>query len=159
MISSWTSYVLVMYPPPAKTHQNNQIQILYKLVKWLDYILISSHSIYKYCRATFCPFLLKIYFRTHSRKNNPTVLIRTLTWCTVNLVFSYYLTMQSKYTERQKKLITSSERHSLKSEALKWIIIGHRLAIELLTKHISKIKHLIESKESQIRWYCKRSFF
>ena len=33
------------------------------------------------------------------------------------------------YTERQKKLITSSERHSLKSKASKWIIFGHRLAI------------------------------
>ena len=41
-----------------------------------------------------------------------------------------------KYTERQKKLITSSERHTLKSKAQKFIIIGHRLAIILLTKHI-----------------------
>ena len=32
------------------------------------------------------------------------------------------------YTERQKKLITSSERHILKSKAQKLIIIGHRLA-------------------------------
>ena len=37
------------------------------------------------------------------------------------------------YTERQKKLITSSERHSLKSKALKLIIIGHILAIVVLT--------------------------
>ena len=42
----------------------------------------------------------------------------------------------SKYTERQKKLITSSERHTLKSKAQKWIIIGHRLGIILRTKHI-----------------------
>ena len=40
------------------------------------------------------------------------------------------------YTERQKKLIISSERHTLKSKALKLIIIGHRLAILLLAKHI-----------------------
>ena len=42
------------------------------------------------------------------------------------------------YTEHQKKLITYSERHTLKSKAQKWIIIGHRWAIILLTKHISK---------------------
>ena len=40
------------------------------------------------------------------------------------------------YAERQKKLITSSERHTLKSNAQKWNIIGNRLAIILLTKHI-----------------------
>ena len=32
----------------------------------------------------------------------------------------------SLYTERQKKLITSSERHSLKSKASTLIIFGHR---------------------------------
>ena len=42
------------------------------------------------------------------------------------------------YTERQKKLITSLERHLLKSKALKWIIIGHRLAIVVLTNHNCK---------------------
>ena len=62
-------------------------------------------------------------------------------------------------TERQKKLITSSERHSLKSKALKWIIIGHRLAIVLLTKHISKIKRVIESKESKIIGEIARGSF
>ena len=43
-------------------------------------------------------------------------------------------------TEHQKKLITSSERHSLIkviSKAFKCLIIGHRLAILVLTKHIS----------------------
>ena len=35
-----------------------------------------------------------------------------------------------------KRNITSSERHTLNSKALKWIIIGHRLAMILLTKHI-----------------------
>ena len=53
----------------------------------------------------------------------------------------------AKYTERQKKLITSLEQHSLKSKALKWIKIGHRLAIVLLTKHISKSKCLRVKKE------------
>ena len=43
-----------------------------------------------------------------------------------------------------KRNITSSERHSLKSKALKLIIIGDRLGIVLLTKHISKNKRLIE---------------
>ena len=55
-------------------------------------------------------------------------------------------TSHPQYAERQKKIIASSERHSLNSKALKWLIIGHRLAIVLLTKHISKNKHLLESK-------------
>ena len=42
------------------------------------------------------------------------------------------------YTERQKKLITSSECHSLKSKALTWIIFGHRLGKFILNKHIQK---------------------
>ena len=37
-------------------------------------------------------------------------------------------------------------RHSLKSKALKWIIIGHKLAIVLLTKHISKDKRLLSER-------------
>ena len=64
----------------------------------------------------------------------------------------------SMYTERQKKLITSSERHTLKSTAFKWIIIGHRLAIILLTKHIKK-NTFAWVKKNTIRWNCKRSFF
>ena len=40
------------------------------------------------------------------------------------------------YTERQKKLITSSECHSLKSKASTWIIFRHRLGIFILNKHI-----------------------
>ena len=59
------------------------------------------------------------------------------------------------YTERQKKLITSSERHTLKSKTLKLIIIRHKLAI----KHISKNLHLEGSKMNKIRWNCKRSVF
>ena len=50
------------------------------------------------------------------------------------------------YTERQKKLITSSERHSLKSKASEWIIFGHSLAIVLLTKHISKTNVWLSQK-------------
>ena len=38
-----------------------------------------------------------------------------------------------KYTERQKKLITSSECHSLKSKASKWIIFGHKLNLSLIS--------------------------
>ena len=44
----------------------------------------------------------------------------------------------NKYTEHQKKLITSSEWHSLKSTASKWFIFGHRLGKFILHKHISK---------------------
>ena len=40
------------------------------------------------------------------------------------------------YTERQKKLITSSECHSLKSKTSTWIIFGHRLGKFILHKHI-----------------------
>ena len=44
----------------------------------------------------------------------------------------------SNYTERQKKLITSSEWHLLKSTASKWFIFGHRLGKFILNKHIKK---------------------
>ena len=44
------------------------------------------------------------------------------------------------YTERQKKRITSSEWHSLKSTASKWFIFGHRLGKFILNKHILKKK-------------------
>ena len=40
------------------------------------------------------------------------------------------------YTEHQKKLITSSEWHSLKSTESKWFIFGHRLGKFTLNKHI-----------------------
>ena len=53
------------------------------------------------------------------------------------------------YTERQKKRITSSERHTLNSKALKWTIIGHTLALLLLTKHIQKLR-LLESKRNEV---------
>ena len=59
---------------------------------------------------------------------------------------------KTNYTKRQKKLFTSSERHSLKFKASKWIIFGHTLAIVLLTKHISKGKCLVESKRSKMGW-------
>ena len=52
-------------------------------------------------------------------------------------VSTYHVVRKAlNYTERQKKLITSSERHTLKSKALKSVMIGHRLAKILLTKHI-----------------------
>ena len=53
-----------------------------------------------------------------------------------------------KYTERQKKLITSSERHSLKSTASKLFIFGHRLGKFILNKHIKK-KRLSSIKEEK----------
>ena len=55
--------------------------------------------------------------------------------------------------------MNSSEWHSLKSKALKWLIIGHSLAIVLLTKHISENKRLLESKRSKMQWNRKSSFF
>ena len=59
--------------------------------------------------------------------------------------FKYLYLTFINYTEHQKKLITSSERHSLKSKALKWIIIGHRLKIySTPCQDISKNKHLLE---------------
>ena len=64
----------------------------------------------------------------------------------LNAEFYTSASVFAKYTERQKKLITSLERHSLKSKALKLIKIGHRLAIVLLTKHISKSKCLESQK-------------
>ena len=83
--------------------------------------------------------------------------------CLPNLYFSFcgrvIFIQLHVYTEHQKKLITSSEQYSLKSQALKWIIIGHRLAIVLLTKHTSKKKRLIESKKSKMRWNRKKSCF
>ena len=61
----------------------------------------------------------------------------------LNKFLIFFVTLQQSipswlfqsYTERQKKLITSSEQHSLKSKASKLIIFGHSLAIVLLTKH------------------------
>ena len=50
--------------------------------------------------------------------------------------FNICMFYQSNYTERQKQLITSSERHSLKSPTSKWIIFAHRLAKGILKKHI-----------------------
>ena len=51
------------------------------------------------------------------------------------------------YTERQKKLITSSEWHSLKSTASKWFIFGHRLGKFILNKHILKKQKFTSIKE------------
>ena len=61
----------------------------------------------------------------------------TLQWVLV-LLSKVSLPFQSTlfYTERQKKLITSSECHSLKSKASTWIIFGHRLGKFIFNKHI-----------------------
>ena len=56
------------------------------------------------------------------------------------LNWSWYAYM---YTERQKKLITSSEWHSLKSTASKWFIFGHRLGKFIINNHILKNKSLL----------------
>ena len=69
------------------------------------------------------------------------------------------MTYFRKSTLSVKRNITSSERHTLKSKAWKWLIIGHRLAIILLTKHIIKKLCLLESNKNNIRWNRKRSFF
>ena len=67
----------------------------------------------------------------------------------------------SAYTLSVKRnlSVTSSKWHTLKSKALKWIIIGHRLAKILLTKHIWKCLRLLESKKNKIRQNRKRSCF
>ena len=64
-----------------------------------------------------------------------------------------------KYTECQKKLLTSSERHSLKSTPSKLIIFGHRSALILLNKNIWENRGLIVSKRRKMQWNYKRSFF
>ena len=56
-----------------------------------------------------------------------------------------------KYTERQKKLITSSEWHSLKSKASTWIIFGHRLGKFVLNKlHVKKQKFTSVKEEKNV---------
>ena len=50
-----------------------------------------------------------------------------------------------KYTERQKKLITSLECHPLKSKASTWIIFGYILGKFILNKHIEKNQSLLQS--------------
>ena len=65
----------------------------------------------------------------------------------------------SIYTERQKRLITSSERRSLKSTASKLITFWHRYGLVLLMKHIWKIKRLLLPKRRKTRWYRNRSLF
>ena len=65
----------------------------------------------------------------------------------------------SIYTERQKKLTTSSERRSLKSTAWKLIIFRHRYAIVLPMKHIWKIQRFLLPKRRKMRWNQTRSLF
>ena len=73
---------------------------------------------------------------------------------------TYPLTIQShKYTERQKKLITSSGRRSLKSTLSKLIIFGHKSALILLNKNIWKTQDFLASKRRKMRLNHERSFF
>ena len=67
-----------------------------------------------------------------------------------------YLWAYRSYTERQKKLISSSERHSLKSTPSKLIIFGHRLAIVILIK---LIKHIyLKNIYNKLAWVKKDKF-
>ena len=52
--------------------------------------------------------------------------------------FNWKINGETFYTEHQKKLITSSECHSLKSTASKWFLFEHRLGNFILNKHIQK---------------------
>ena len=63
------------------------------------------------------------------------------------------------YTERQKKLITSSGRRSLKSTMSKLMIFGHKLALILLTKNIWKTEDFLVSKRRKMRWNPERYIF
>ena len=55
-----------------------------------------------------------------------------------------------KYTERQKKLITSSECRSLNSKASTWIIFGHGLGKFILNKHMYLKKQKFSSIKEEI---------
>ena len=72
----------------------------------------------------------------------------------IDAVIIYWTTLPFiAYTERQKKLITSSECHSLKFKASTWIIFGDRLGEFILNKHILKkftsIQEEINAMKSQ----------
>ena len=58
-------------------------------------------------------------------------------WISYDSTFHAFLLIE-KYTERQKKLITSSEWHSLKSTASEWIVFAHRLGKFSLIYYLSK---------------------
>ena len=62
------------------------------------------------------------------------------------------------YTERQKKLITSSGRRSLKSTASKLIIFGHKEALILLNKNIRKKQDILASKRRKYGLITKGNF-
>ena len=64
-----------------------------------------------------------------------------------------------RYTERQKKLITSSARRSLKSTLSKLIIFGHKQALILLNKNIWKTQDFRVPKRRKLRLNHERSFF
>ena len=63
-----------------------------------------------------------------------------------------------KYSEHQKKVITSSEQRSLKSTPSKLIIFGYRQASTLLMKHIWKKQRFACVKKEKMQWN-RRSFF
>ena len=58
-----------------------------------------------------------------------------------------------------KKLISSSERHTLKSTTSKWIIYGQWWAIVLLMKHICKMKGLLLSKRRKKLWNWRKKTY
>ena len=67
---------------------------------------------------------------SHRRKTSPGwdwSWLRTTTWTSILMLVSRGTTqVRKKYTERQKKLITSSGRRSLKSMLSKLIMFGHK---------------------------------
>ena len=63
------------------------------------------------------------------------------------------------YIERQKKLITSSGRRSLKSTLSKLVILGHKSALILLNKIIWKSQDFLLSNIRKMRLNPERSFF
>ena len=63
------------------------------------------------------------------------------------------------YTERQKKLIASSGRHSLKSTLSKLIIFGHKWALILLNKNIWKTQDFLAWKRRKMRLNHEKVIF
>ena len=93
---------------------------------WNNEIKKNSNKILKFCGMRFVFILL--WFM-------PLLRLSWLSFFFICLIFIRFWLWRN-YTERQKKLITSSECHSLKSKASTWIIFGHRLGKSILNKHI-----------------------
>ena len=66
----------------------------------------------------------------------------------------YDSTQKLIYTERQKKFITSSECHSLKSTASKWFLFGHRLG-KFKKQKFTSIKEEMNAMKSQRGQFSK----